>query len=93
MTRFEKLKPGIDFVAGEDLSFDNVVKQYSSKEEGHVFNSDYICIKCPVKQKCDELFTAQTGKTIEDDVEEDEEYKILCDICENLISEYLKEEV
>ena len=92
MTRFEKFKPGIDFIAGEDLSFDNVVKQYSAKEEGNVFNSDYICRNCPVKQKCDDLYTAQTGKSTEEDVEDDE-YIILCDICENLISEYLKEEV
>ena len=92
MTRFEKFKPGIDFAACADLSFDDVVKQYSHKEQRDVFISEYQCRNCPVKQKCDDLYTAQTGKSTEEDVEDDE-YIILCDICENLISEYLKEEV
>ena len=92
MTRFEQFKPGIDFVACADLSFDNVVKQYSSKEQGDVFNSEVQCRKCPVKQKCENLYTVRTGKSIHEDVDDDE-YIILCDICEYLISEYLKEEV
>ena len=41
MTRFEQFKPGIDFVACADLSFDNVVKVLDFLEDGGFIEKEW----------------------------------------------------
>lgn len=79
MTIFDLLKPGIDFLTGEDNDIEGAINLYLRSAR---------CNECPVRRDCKELYEKKSPKghhVPPDDIISE----ILDEACEQALREYL----
>ena len=92
MTRYEQLKPGVEFVAHRPMSLEQMAAEYAGEELGDIFNHPRQCNLCPMTEQCEVLIKERTGIKDGEDIDDEDGY-ILQSICKKLFIQYLMEEV
>lgn len=91
MTRYEQLRPGIEFIAHKTMSLEQMAAEYAGEICGDVFNDSRQCNLCPMHEQCESLLNEKAGD--ENGRVEDVRYDLLLSICKELFTKYLQEEV